>query len=238
MNIHVQRVVNDADVVMEILDARDVEGTRCSELENAVAKSGKVLLFVVNKVDLADFHGRLPTPFVRVSAKERMGTKRLRDALHRVADELGKEIITVGVVGYANTGKSSLISTLKGRASAKSSPTAGFTRGAQVVKVSGRIRLIDSPGIIPRNESQTDLVLKGAFDVKRVKDAVGAALALIDRIGSESLVRTYTVESFEDSYMQLEELAGKWMMLRKGKELDLDRAARKLLRDWQAGKIK
>jgi ribosome biogenesis GTPase A len=61
---------------------------------------------------------------------------------------------------------------------------------------------------------------------------------LIGLVGPKRLVAVYGVAPYDDAYEQLKELAGKWLMLKKGGELDLDRAARKLLKDWQKGVLK
>ena len=48
----VKRLINQADVVIEVLDARFPEATRNAELEAAVLGQNKKLLLVLNKSDL------------------------------------------------------------------------------------------------------------------------------------------------------------------------------------------
>ena len=43
-----------ADVIIEVLDARDPEGCRSKDLEQKVISAGKKLILVVNKIDLVD----------------------------------------------------------------------------------------------------------------------------------------------------------------------------------------
>ena len=47
-----KKVVEAADVIIEVLDARDPEGCRNLETEQQVIKQGKKLLLVMNKTDL------------------------------------------------------------------------------------------------------------------------------------------------------------------------------------------
>lgn len=46
------KVIDACDVVLEVLDARDPLGCRCPQLEEAVLKKNKKLLFLLNKIDL------------------------------------------------------------------------------------------------------------------------------------------------------------------------------------------
>jgi len=47
-----KKVVEAADVIIEVLDARDPEGCRSSDLESQVLKQGKKLMLIINKMDL------------------------------------------------------------------------------------------------------------------------------------------------------------------------------------------
>ena len=49
-----RQVVEMADVVLEVLDARDPLGTRCTEVEQSVmaAGSGKKLILLLNKIGM------------------------------------------------------------------------------------------------------------------------------------------------------------------------------------------
>lgn len=47
-----KKAIELADVVVQVLDARDPEGTRCQQIEDVIAQEGKKLIFAINKVDL------------------------------------------------------------------------------------------------------------------------------------------------------------------------------------------
>lgn len=46
------RVINEADVIMEVLDARDPLGTRSIDVENEVLAAGKKLILLLNKIGM------------------------------------------------------------------------------------------------------------------------------------------------------------------------------------------
>lgn len=48
----VRKAIEASDVVVQVLDARDPEGTRCQQIEDLIAEEGKKLIFVINKVDM------------------------------------------------------------------------------------------------------------------------------------------------------------------------------------------
>lgn len=46
------KVIEESDVVLQVLDARDPEATRSEEIEKEAVKKGKRLIQVLNKIDL------------------------------------------------------------------------------------------------------------------------------------------------------------------------------------------
>ena len=48
----VRKVIDQSDVLIVVLDARDPEGTRCLETEQMAKDASKKLIYVLNKTDL------------------------------------------------------------------------------------------------------------------------------------------------------------------------------------------
>ncbi len=236
----VNRLIRDSDILLEVLDARLVDETRNPELEKKIDLAGKKLIYVINKADLVekrslDRKKRQMKNCVFVSSVKHYGSKILRELILRLAD---KELVTVGVVGYPNTGKSSVINMLKGKASAPVSSTSGYTKGLQKVKATRRIMLMDSPGVVPfRRNDETKLALIGSLNAARLKNPDIDAMALIDSLEGAVEIH-YEVEPGEDSEESLERIAIKKKKLLKGDKPDVMTVARMMIQDWQKGKIR
>jgi len=243
----VERVIEDSDILLEVLDSRFVKDTRNEEIEKFIEEKGKKIIYVLNKSDLVKKIESIITNglknYVVVSCKLRKGIKKLRDEIKIQARKMKKQDrVVVGVIGYPNTGKSSVINLLIGKSSAKTGAEAGFTKGFQKLKLTPDILLIDSPGVIPEKEYSS--VEQKAIN-KHVK--IGAKTRNIKdpEIVFSNLMKEYS-GIFENFYKIdtkgnpeefLEVFGRKKNFLKKGNEINFDKAARFILMDWQKGKI-
>jgi nuclear GTP-binding protein len=73
-----------------------------------------------------------------------------------------KTVITVGMIGYPNTGKSSIINALKRTRAVGVSPKPSHTVAMQEVVLDRHVRLLDSPGIAAPPCSATALTASGS----------------------------------------------------------------------------
>ena len=240
----VRRVIRDADLILEVLDARDPYATRCAKLEQLVRKMGKRLVLVINKADLVPKHVldswkkvlSREYPTVYISAKDRLGTRRLWRIIKMNAPRLP---VKVAVVGYPNVGKSMIINVLKGRHSTGTSPIPGFTRADLKVRAATWLIVIDTPGVVPPGEDEEELVIKGALRPEALEDPLNPAIKLVELALSRdprAIERTYGIAEREP-YKILQELARRRGFLLKGGELNVDEAARVIIRDWQQGRL-
>ena len=233
-------VIEQSDILLEVLDSRDVENTRNIEIEDKVERSGKKLLYVFNKSDLVDekilsFRTKNLKPSVFISAKEHSGVGKLRELIHK--NSTAKQVV-VGVLGYPNTGKSSLINALASGGRASTSSESGHTKGSQFVRVSQKIKIIDTPGVIPYKEKNNEkLAMIGSLDPSKVKDPEDVVIKIMQEYPG-LLEDYYGVIEQDDLELVLADIALKQNFLIKGGEPNLDRSARKILRDWQQGNIR
>ena len=236
-------LINESDIILEILDARFPDKTRNKHVEERIIARGKKLVLVLNKTDLAgkekivhvkkELIEKEKLRVVFVSAKERNGIRLLKREIS-IAGKGKKELI-VGMLGYPNAGKSTLINALsgKGRGKVKTSKKAGFTRGLQRIKISDGIYLIDAPGIIPYNEKdEFELFLVGAKNANQLTDIETVALKLILAIGVSEISTALKINA-DDEDEVLENLAQKKGWFVSGGKADIKRSARELLEMYQ-----
>ncbi|KAF2723938.1 NGP1NT-domain-containing protein [Polychaeton citri CBS 116435] len=272
------KVIDSSDVVIHVLDARDPLGTRCRSVEKYIHDEAphKHLLFLINKCDLVPtsvaarwvktlskeyptlaFHASLTNSFGKGSL---ISLLRQFSALHQ-----NRKQISVGFIGYPNTGKSSIINTLRKKKVCKTAPIPGETKVWQYITLMKRIYLIDCPGIVPPQVGDTaeELLLRGVVRVENVHNPAQYIPAVLSRCQRRHLERTYEMkgwwgadsgeagdekenmvgnpktdkEKLQEATKLLEALARKGGRLLKGGEADLDGVAKMVINDFLRGKI-
>ncbi|KAH3744376.1 Nuclear GTP-binding protein [Pelomyxa schiedti] len=313
-------VVQSADVVLEILDARDPLGCRCYEAEKVVvADPKKRLVLILNKIDLVPkevvskwvkhLRDEFPTIAFRCATEHagggggprpkghaatpdskskgviecvggaallhllknycRSGGRALQnptpgetaaapdaDSAIKPAGKKGPKLgITVGVIGFPNVGKSSLINSLKRARAVGVSAMPGYTKEISEIKLDKDISLLDSPGIVfgvgkegGTPPTQAEMALCGVLSETQVDDPQEAVKLMIERCGNDQPIRErYSLPpnpaasaGFDgDAIRQLLfDVAKRRNMLMRGGVPDIVKAAREIIKSWTSGKIK
>lgn len=245
------KVIDSADVLLQVLDARDPMGTRSKYIENFLRKEKphKHLFFILNKVDLvpiwvtqrwvAILSKEYPTIAFHASLTHPFGKGALINLLRQIGKlHVDKKQISVGFIGYPNAGKSSVINALRSKKVCKVAPIAGETKVWQYITLMKRIFLIDCPGVVyPTAETDTEKVLKGVVRVELINTPEDYIDEVLKRIRKEYVVKTYGVTEWTDHIDFLEQIARKMGKLLKKGEPDVPTVSKMILNDWQRGRL-
>ncbi|KAF6830968.1 nucleolar gtp-binding protein [Colletotrichum plurivorum] len=246
------RVLDSSDVVIHVLDARDPLGTRCRSVEKYLREEAphKHLIFVLNKTDLVPttvaarwvryFSKERPTLAMHSSITNPFGKGSLIELLRQYAKlHSERKQIAVGLIGYPNVGKSSIVNTLRKKKVATVAPIPGETKVWQYITLTRKIYMIDCPGIVPPSQTDTpqDLLLRGVVRVENVEHPEQYIPAVLERVKTHHMERTYELKGWKNHMEFLEMIARKsGRLLRKG-EPDVDGVAKMVLNDFMRGKI-
>ncbi|NXV05139.1 GNL3 protein, partial [Cettia cetti] len=164
--------------------------------------------------------------------------------LLKLLQEYGRtqdKAIQVGVVGFPNVGKSSIINSLKGKRACNVGLARGVTKSMQIVHLDKQTKMLDSPGIIadPSN-SALALALRSIIDPEGSDSAVvlEGVNAIINGCSKQQVMMHYNIPDFRDPEEFLSLLAQKRGMLKKGGVPDIENMAKLVLCDWTGARIK
>jgi nuclear GTP-binding protein len=260
-----KKVVDGSDVLLQVLDARDPIGSRIHPTmeEVILSKADKRMVLVLNKIDLVpkEVVGKWltvlrrshPTIAIKASSDRNetaqdataanvpVGMEAVLQLLKNYARTGGtggksKTSIVVGVIGYPNTGKSSIINALKRSRAVGVSARPGFTTHMQEVVLDKNVSLLDCPGVVFDDKSA---LLGNCVDAESIEDPIPPVEALLKRCNQQSLIMTYNIPAFPpgDTMMFLAMVARSYGRVLKGGVPDKVGAARTILKDWNSGKI-
>ncbi|KAL8963145.1 MAG: hypothetical protein Q9193_000546, partial [Seirophora villosa] len=233
-------ILSSSDIILYVLDARDPNGTRSREIEREITAAdagSKRLILILNKIDLVPppalkswlsylrryyptlpLRASTPAPNARTFDHKSLTVKGTSETLLRALKTYahGKQLkrsTTVGIIGYPNVGKSSVINALTaclGGGATRSRSTAcpvgaeaGITTALREVKIDNKLKLLDSPGIVfpssletsssskkkdkkkkKKDDDQARLILLNAIPPKQITDPIPAITLLLSRLSA------------------------------------------------------
>jgi nuclear GTP-binding protein len=188
-------------------------------------------------VDITDASASL------LKTSECLGAETLMQLLKNYARNAGiKTAIRVGVIGFPNTGKSSVINSLKRSKVCQVGNVPGVTKSTQEVSLDKHIKLLDCPGIVfskPKADGSdsAEVLLRNCVKVALVEDPISPVELIMKRCSPQQLMKQYQLTPFVDVRDFLLQLAKQRGRLKRGGIPDLEATARIVLMDWNAGRI-
>jgi len=246
----IQDVIKTIDIIIELRDARIPMSSGNPDISKMAFDKGH--LIILTKPDLAD---KIVTEkwleafkennlnVITVKGTDTQDVKKIIKHLEIIADNVFEKRRKKGlldrpircmVLGVSNVGKSSMINSLALKKVAVTGNKPGVTKGNQWVRISKKLELLDTPGILwPKFDDLVgiNLALTGAISDK-VFDLVEATCYLIKELNNKHYLVTD-----QEPYEELKSFGLKRGILLKGGTVDLEKSAILFLKDYRSGKM-
>lgn len=195
---HVEIAVNEADVVLFVLDGRTGISPFDRDLADVLRRTQKPLFYLINKIEnesqnynISEFYSLGIDKFYPVSAEHGLGIEDLLDEVVSIFPEQTQsdidadsdKEICIAVAGRPNVGKSSLINKLFGEQRLMVSEQAGTTRDSVSLTIEHNgihFKLIDTAGIRRKGKVKEKIEKFSIIKSLQSLDECDVALILID----------------------------------------------------------
>ena len=247
------------DLCIELLDARIPISSRNPDIDD-LAK-GKSRLILLNKSDLSDakandkwldYFKEKGFTCLLIDSKNRTGFNQIKKAIEEACAKkierdrkrgiTGRPVRAM-IVGIPNVGKSTFINSLCKKACTKTGNKPGVTKGKQWIRLDKNVELLDTPGILwPKFENDSigeNLAYIGSIN-DEILDITELAMNLVAFIKNNYpgfLGSRYNVTEEVEVLGLLERIARVRGCLKKGDEVDLEKASKIIIDDFRAGKL-
>ena len=254
------------DVVIELVDARIPISSRNPDIDSLAANKSRVIVLnkadladdkaTEEWVKHFEEKGLIA---VKLNSKSGNGIKQVKDAIAKAAEAkmardrargiLNRPVRAI-VGGIPNVGKSTFINSFAGRAVTKTGNKPGVTKGKQWIRLNKQVELLDTPGILWPKFEDRKTAEHLAF-IGSIRDEViekrELAIKFINELEEryEGLLAKYygfevmdkKEDKIEFSMQILSLIAEKRALVKKGGEVDTDKASVLILDDFKNGRL-
>ncbi|MBE6015163.1 MAG: ribosome biogenesis GTPase YlqF [Lachnospiraceae bacterium] len=247
------------DLVVELVDARLPLSSKNPDIDNLAKNKSRII--ILNKADLADdavtaeweaYFKDKGFFVVKMDSRKNSGMKDVNNIIQEACKEkierdrkrgIKNRPVRTMVVGIPNVGKSTFINSYAKKAATKTGNKPGVTKGKQWIKLSKTLELLDTPGILwPKFEDERigiRLAIAGSINdqILNLEDLAGEAIDYLTANYKGAIEGVYTVPETGASHEILSAIAEKRNCLKKGGELDTEKAAKMFLDDFRSGRL-
>lgn len=256
-----EKEIKIVDAIIYVLDSRAPFSCVNPKFNGLV--DGKPIVYVLNKCDMADpektdewfkyFNEKQNCKCITLNSTASGSAKKIENAIKdllkaKIEKYKNKNIninLRAMVMGVPNSGKSTLINNLCGKAKTITGNKAGVTKGKQWVKIASGLEILDTPGTLwpafDNNQVAHHLAYIGSIK-EEVLDIPSLSLDFIrdlNKLNPNILKDRYKID-FSEENTELEILEMICMSRRfklRGNELDYDRGAFALINDFKATRL-
>ena len=247
------------DLVIELVDARIPLSSRNPDIDEL--GKNKARLILLNKADLASeaqnqewsaWFKEKGFYVVQIDARRKNGMKTIQNVILEACQEkierdrrrgIKNRPVRAMVAGIPNVGKSTFINTFAGKACAKTGNKPGVTKGKQWIRLNKSVELLDTPGILwPKFEDQ-EVGMRLAYigsikdDILNIEELALGLIGYLQEFYPAAIRERYNVEEELKPLDILTAVAKARGCLKKGEELDYEKASRLLLEEFRSGKL-
>ena len=254
------------DVVIELVDARIPISSRNPDIDSLAANKSRVIVLnkadladdkaTEEWVKHFEEKGLIA---VKLNSKSGNGIKQVKDAIAKAAEAkmardrargiLNRPVRAI-VGGIPNVGKSTFINSFAGRAVTKTGNKPGVTKGKQWIRLNKQVELLDTPGILwPKFEDRKtaehlafigsirdEVIEKRELAIKFINELEERYEGLLAKYyGFEAMDKKENKIEFSMQILSL--IAEKRALVKKGGEVDTDKASVLILDDFKNGRL-
>lgn len=249
------------DLVIIILDSRIPRSSLNPKLDKLINNKEKI--YLMNKADISDqqvnknwleYFKRKNILAIENNSLKNKRNNKLFESIEKVEKKIKDKYEKKGfknknirmlIVGVPNTGKSTFINYLTKRKSVKTGNKPGVTKGKQWIKIKNKYEILDTPGILwpdlNDNQIKYNLAVTGLIK-DNIIDDIELGIYLLDYLKinyRNILIEKYNIiiNNDEESLEILEKISKRKGFLLKDNEIDYERGANLLLKDFRNGNL-